>query len=586
MIDTMDKRILATRIPFFLLVLAITLLFPQTVLSNGETTHVYVDPDTSTATTCGTHTIEIKVEDAVDLTGYHLEIYFDETVVQVTEVVNGGFLDGDTGEALYEPTNEIDNVNGFISFGMAQQNSSTNPLTPKSGDGSLIEITLQALVSNETSAIEIDSENSILVDWPDASAVEFTATDGVVNTESCPPTAIELSKALVPENEPVGTEVGVLTSNDPDSGDSFTYSLVDDAAYPDNLSFSITGDRLLTNEIFDYEVKPSYIIKVRSTDAGGQYLEQTFTIDIDDVDENPIAVDDTYSTLRNEPLSVEVPGVLTNDSDPEGGSIVAIKMSSPPSEEGVVVLGQDGDLLYDPPEDWTGTTSFTYRVYDGGLYSTEATVTIHVNDSNQPPTDITLSGYTIPENEPSGTEVGTFVTVDPDVPHDSFIYELVSGEGDDDNAFFEIVGSSLRSGDVFNYEEKYVYSIRVRSTDQGGETIEKVFTIFVTDVNDPPVAYDQDAFTEEETPVEIILPGFDEDGDDLEFEIVSVPAEGLLSGTPPNLTYTPGDDFIGTDSFTFRVYDGQDYSESATVNIIIDEKKGIEYYFPFFMNEN
>ena len=547
---------------------------------------MYIDPSTSTATTCGTQTIVVRVEDVVDLTGYHLEISFDETVLQVTDVVNGGFLDGDVGEAIYEPTNAIDNVNGLISFGMVQQNSSTNPLTPKTGDGDLIEITLQALVSNQMSSLTIDLENSILVNWPEVSAIEFTAADGEVNTESCPPTAIELSKASVPENEPLGTEVGILASTDPDTGDTFTYSMIDDLNFPDNLAFSIDGDRLKTGDVFDYEEKTSYDIKIRSTDAGGQYFEQVLTIDIEDVDEPPIAVDDSYSTLRNEPLIVDIPGVLDNDSDPEGASLIAIKTSGPPAGEGAVILGLNGEFSYNPPTDWTGVTSFTYRVYDGGLYSMDATVTINVNASNQPPTDITITGYSIPENEPSGNEIGFFVTVDPDFPHDTFAYELVTGEGDEDNASFEIVGSSLRSGEVFNYEEKQAYSIRVRSTDQGDEIIEKQFTIFILNVNDAPVADNQNIFTEEETDIEITLSGFDEDDDPLEYMIVDYPTEGVLSGVAPNLTYTPGEDFIGGDSFTFQVYDGEAYSAVATVSIIIDEKKGTDYYYPIFMHEN
>jgi len=134
----MNNKKLAFQISTIILVFAITLFFPRAALSNGETTHVYIDPSTTTVKTCCTQMIVVRVENAVDLTGYHLEINFDATAIQVIDVVNGGFLDGDIGEALYEPSNEIDNTNGFISFVMVQKNSTTNPLTPKSGEGDLI----------------------------------------------------------------------------------------------------------------------------------------------------------------------------------------------------------------------------------------------------------------------------------------------------------------------------------------------------------------------------------------------------------------------------------------------------------------
>lgn len=237
--------------------------------------------------------------------------------------------------ALYEPTNEIDNVHGLITFGLVQQGDGTGDPLPKSGDGALLEITFQAVVPNETSDITIDAVNSILVDWPDVSPIDFTTSDGSVTTESCSPTGM---------------------------------------------------------------------------------------------------------------------GIIDN---------------------------------------W------------------------------------------IPENEPVGTEVGIFYTIDPDVPNDSFTYELVSGVGDDDNDSFEIEGSSLKTKEVFNYEEQMIHRIRVRSTDWGGKTLEKAFLIFVLDVNDPPVAVGQDVSTTQETPIDITLTGLDEDGDELTFEIISGPDNGTLTGTAP-----------------------------------------------------
>ncbi len=91
------------------------------------------------------------------------------------------------------------------------------------------------------------------------------------------------------------------------------------------------------------------------------------------------------------------------------------------------------------------------------------------------PTDIALSNNTVLENQPVNTVVGTLSTTDPDAGN-TFTYTLVSGTGSVDNASFNISGESLRTSAVFDYATKSSYSIRVRTTDQGGLYTEKVFT--------------------------------------------------------------------------------------------------------------
>lgn len=562
------------------IIIGLTFGMPSSVLSQTETAQVFVDPTTSTATTCGTQTLAIGIEDVMNLTGYHLEIAFDPTVIEVTDVVNGGFLDGAEDDAFFEPTNQIDNLTGFISFGMAQQNTPSNPLSPKSGSGDLILITFQALVSNQLSVIDILAEESMLVDWPNAFEIPFSAMDGEVTTESCAPTDIELSKASIPENEPAGTQVGQFSTLDPDIGDSFTYSLFDSLNYPDNLAFLIDGAVLKSSAVLDYESQSTFTIYVRSTDSGGKTLEKEFVIDIEDVNEAPVAVNDTYSTLKDQALVVTTPGVLENDTDPEDDPLLSYKVTDP--ADGVLVLGSDGSLSYHPPVDWTGSTIFTYRVFDGEFYSDEATVTIHVNESNQAPTDINLDDNFIAENSGEAAIVGTFTTTDPDVL-DTHSYSLVSGLGDEDNDLFSISGDRLQTQSDFNFEVRNQYSIRVRTTDQGSLIYEKVFSIYITDVNDPPVAFDLEVFTTEDISVEFTITGFDEDGDDLEFVLVQDPVNGTMPWTPPDLTYTPESGFEGWDYFKFKVIDEHGASSlAATVTLFANPKVEFLYYFPVF----
>ncbi|MFZ9874350.1 MAG: hypothetical protein ACO3E8_03160 [Candidatus Methylacidiphilales bacterium] len=99
--------------------------------------------------------------------------------------------------------------------------------------------------------------------------------------------------------------------------------------------------------------------------------------------------------------------------------------------------------------------------------------------SVRPPTDITLSGGTIVENNLVNDVVGTLATTDPDTG-DTFTYELVSGTGDSGNGSLEIDGSTVRAKVVFDFETASSHTIRVRATDSTGLSTEKVFAISVT----------------------------------------------------------------------------------------------------------
>ena len=89
-------------------------------------------------------------------------------------------------------------------------------------------------------------------------------------------------------------------------------------------------------------------------------------------------------------------------------------------------------------------------------------------------------------------------------------------------------------------------------------------------IDNPPTADDQTVTTDEDTPTTITLTGGDIDGDPFSFRVATDPAHGSLSGTAPNLTYTPNDDYDGSDSFTFVTNDGALDSDPATVTITID----------------
>ncbi len=92
-------------------------------------------------------------------------------------------------------------------------------------------------------------------------------------------------------------------------------------------------------------------------------------------------------------------------------------------------------------------------------------------------------------------------------------------------------------------------------------------TVTISTTNSAPVADPQSVTTPEDTALGITLTGSDADGDAITFEVVTGPTHGALTGVLPNLIYTPGSNYFGPDSFTFRAWDGSVFGAPATISI-------------------
>ncbi len=126
------------------------------------------------------------------------------------------------------------------------------------------------------------------------------------------------------------------------------------------------------------------------------------------------------------------------------------------------------------------------------------------------------------------------------------------------------------------------HTITASVTDSGGLSGSAFITITVTAANTAPTAGNHAVATNEDTPLSVTLSGVDAEQCELQFVVVNGPAKGTLgaitnngctSGMPTTdtavLTYTPGANLNGSDSFTYRVSDGSLTSE-ATVSITIN----------------
>lgn len=167
------------------------------------------------------------------------------------------------------------------------------------------------------------------------------------------PTNISLSSSSIDENKASGSLVGSFSTTDSDSGDTHTYSLVSGSGDTNNSSFTISGTQLLTNAVFDYETKTSYSIRVQTTDSSSASYAKTFTISINDINEDVDgdgvnnSIDNCPNTANADQLDTDGDGsgnVCDTDDDDDGWlDSVEIACGSNPLDASSKPLDTDGD---------------------------------------------------------------------------------------------------------------------------------------------------------------------------------------------------------------------------------------------------
>ena len=194
----------------------------------------------------------------------------------------------------------------------------------------------------------------------------------------------------------------------------------------------------------------------------------------------------TFSVVLNSQPTADVTIPISSSDLTEGTvsvSSLTFTTANWSTAQTVTVTGVDDDAD-DGDVAWTIITGAAAGGDYAGIDGPDVAVTNTDDDeSNSAPVDILLSGTSVAENLPSGTTVGALTTIDHDLG-DSHTYSLVDGTGSADNARFSIVGNELQTKASFDFESGATWSIRVRTTDLGGRSFDKVFTITISNVDE------------------------------------------------------------------------------------------------------
>ncbi len=144
------------------------------------------------------------------------------------------------------------------------------------------------------------------------------------------------------------------------------------------------------------------------------------------------------------------------------------------SPQNGVISGTAPNLVYTPNPGFAGKDSFIYQANDGYADSNPGTIEILVNPPPTPPSSVTALTAVIPSSIPTNEFVTYLRSSDPNAA-ETHLYQLVSGEGDTHNSWFTIHGNQLLANHDFSGESGLI-SVRVRSTDSGGQMFEQILT--------------------------------------------------------------------------------------------------------------
>ena len=290
--------------------------------------------------------------------------------------------------------------------------------------------------------------------------------------------------------------------------------------------------------------------------------------------ENPITIDVTGNTaitaifekfLPDDPV-VNDRTVTTDEDIPKVIDLSATDVGSEEWTYAIVSSPADGILsgtppavTYTPADDYNGSDTFTFKANSGYADSNIATITVTIRAVNDAPMAYHQAATT---DEDPPIEIDLPAT---DVDSSNLTYTIASSPTHGTISGPPPAITYTPAAD-YNGSDTFTFAANDGAVDSNTATI----TVTIRAVNDAPIADDLAVATAEDIAKAIDLPVTDIDSTGLTYTIVSSPTHGTISGTSLAITYTPDDNFNGSDTFTFTANDGIVDSNPAIISVSID----------------
>jgi hypothetical protein len=436
----------------------------------------------------------------------------------------------------------------------------------------------------------------------------FKANDGTSDSNPAPvsmlvdpindtPEATDETKTMSEDGDPLSIDFGALLSDVETSDENLTYDITD----PDPAKGSLGGEGSTRNFTpaadFNGTVNIDYTLADRGDPDNCSAAnppcaeakigaQKTLTVTVDAVNDAPGFTKGPDQTKDEDAGAQSIPDWATAISagPNESGQRVDFQLTN--DNNGLFAAGgqpsvaPDGTLTYTPAADKNGSATVTIKAKDSGGTanggqdeSAEQTFTITVDAVNDAPishADTTMANEDTKLVFPSSDLVGNDDEgADNESSQTLTVTEVYDGAhgtvslGNGGNITFTPEAN-------FSGDATFAYLLCDNGSPSECSVQRANVDVTVSPVNDAPVADNQSVTTDEDTAGEVTLSASDVEGDALSYSIVRAPKHGTLSGTGANLTYTPAEDNIGPDSFTFEASDGTTgSSDPATVSIAV-----------------
>jgi len=452
-------------------------------------------------------------------------------------------------------------------------------VTGSDADGDPIEYRILSGPSNGT-IDGFDGNTGGLIYTPN---VNFTGTDAFV-FEACDPNPdngcaqATVTIEVTPANDPPRAEDQTRTTSEDTATGFFSLAISD----PDNTLAELTCDCLEPPARGAIERGPSHTVNYTPDpdfsgidtfrylvcDPDGLCDTAIVVVTVGAIPDPPVAVDDVASVAEDEPVLIDV---VDNDSDPDGDlDPTTVSVILPPTHGAAAADPVTGAIRYTPDLDYVGPDSFAYEVCDVAGLCDEAIVTVTMISVDDPPVAVP-DAASVPEDG--------FVLIDvvandrdPDGNIDLASLLLITDPTRGSATVDAATGRIGYAPDAdFAGEESFEYQI----CDSDGSCDTALVTITVIPTEDPPIARNDTASTvgDAAVVVDVIVNDYDADGDldPTTLRVASPPASGTAEANrfTGEITYSPADGFIGTDTFDYEVCDAGGRCDMATVTVVV-----------------
>ena len=377
---------------------------------------------------------------------------------------------------------------------------------------------------------------------------EYTATQNftlTVNSVNDAPVFVVIEDQIILEDTSFSLDIEVADVDNTE----LILTIVEAPTWIEISGFSLSGLPTVDN-IGSYQVSLSISDNI-------DVVTETFNVLVQEVNDYPITSDVSFISDEDQELEI-----ILSATDEESEELIFDIVSQP--QYGTITSNRSLEyFIYTPNANYNGTDSFTYSVSDGELEVT-AEADITVNPINDSPYFIT--SYT---DLPSAIE------------NQNFICPIEIFDVDNDSDDLSVTPLYLPSWLFYNelellgtpnmpLSEDLAIEITLSVTD-GELSTSNNFLLNVQSVNNIPVSYSQNSFVLEDDTLSVLLIGNDSDNDELTYLIVDSPLYGTIDSDGANITYIPNENINGSDSFTYKVNDGEFDSDVSTVTITITE---------------